>query len=376
MVITPRFWIANRVTSRAVDLVFRVTSAGVLSPTSRFRFIHSGISPQHVAATLRRVRGLRGWSVSWVRTARHYLGAARLARADGDAGAAATHESLAALCYHYAQLFELADLDRKQHLYGRAATLFRDASDRLDPPAIPVEIPWRDISLPGYLRLPPGASHRVPVVVLLNGASTVKEEMTLWSTPFLMRGLATLAVDTPGSGEAWERAHGEPDQVDIGEAVRAFCAAHPALDARRVALLGISLRGAVAVQLGAADPGIAAVVSVTAPFHPADYFPVLNEVVRREIAHISGRTGHELGKFVAEMSLADVAPRLRAPLLVVGAGNDLVVPPAESLSLYRAAGGPKRLLFLDNANHVAFSHMPDWTNVTAQWLRETLAAVG
>jgi hypothetical protein len=37
--ITPRFWLANRVTPRTVDLLFHVASAGVLSEAARQRFI-------------------------------------------------------------------------------------------------------------------------------------------------------------------------------------------------------------------------------------------------------------------------------------------------------------------------------------------------
>lgn len=370
--VTARFWVANRITPRSVDLLFRVTSAAILTSASRLRFIYGGIGPRELASTLRRVHGLRGWSVSWAHTARKYLSAARLARLAGRRSEAAAHEASAALCFHFAQVFEHEDIDRKRHLYHRAASLFRAAGPELDPPATHVEIPWRDISLPGYLRLPPGPSRARPVVVFLNGASTVKEETALWSTPFLERGFATLALDTPGSGEAWDRARGHPEHEDIAAALVEFGNQHPGLDPRRVALLGISLRGAMAVQLAAANSDVAAAISVTGPFHPASYFRHLNGLVRQEISFLSGAAPEELESMVDAMSLIDVAPRLRAPLLVIGASNDLVVPPEESLRLYQAAGGPKHLLFLDRANHVGFSHMGEWTARTADWLAETL----
>lgn len=369
---TPRFWVANRVSPRAVDLLFRVASAGVLSSNARHRFIHGGISSRHLTATLNRVRGLHGWPVSWAHTARGYLTSARQAEIGGDRLAAGTARANAALCYHYAQIFEMDDVARKRRLYNRSVALFREAAPQLNPPVQPIDVPWRGISLPGYLRFPERAVGRLPLVVFFNGASTVKEETIRWSKPFTERGLAVLALDSPGSGEAWERVLGSPGQEDIAAALIAAGARHPNIDPQRIAVLGISLRGALAVQLGAACDRLAAAVSVTAPFHPQPYFRHLNEMVIRELTFLTGLAPEHLSSMVDRMSLVDIAPQVRIPLLVVGAGNDLIVPPEESLRLYEAAGGPKHLHFIHSANHVAFSHMAEWTRVAANWLAETM----
>ncbi|HUY98704.1 MAG TPA: alpha/beta fold hydrolase [Thermomicrobiaceae bacterium] len=372
--LTARFWLANRFTLGSVDLLFRVASASVLSPAARSRFLHAGIGERQVTDTLRRVRRVHGWSGSWVRSGGSYLESAVAERQRGEPTAAAREQAAAALCYHFAGMFEIEDVTHKRRLYRRAAALFQHAAPGLDPAAEHVEVPWRDTSLPGYLRFPTGTHRPLPLVVLLNGASTAKEEMTLWSGPFLRRGIATLALDTPGSGEAWDRVHGRPDQQDIADALIAFGEAQPRVDARRIAVLGISLGGAAAVRLAGHNADLAAVVSVTAPFHPAPYFRHLNRVVRHEVAFVAGARPDDIDELVAQVSLLDVAPRLRVPLLVVGAGHDLVVPPDESPRLYQAAGGPKRLLFLERANHAGFSHMPEWTGAAADWLAATITA--
>ncbi len=369
MRLTPTFWIANRVTLRAVDLTFRVATAAIISRNGRHRFVHAGIHPDRVARTLRRIRGLDDWPAAWAETAEQYLAPVPAAPARP---AHAEAHAAAALCYHFAQVLEYEDLERKRRLSRRAADLFRGAAPLLRPPVRPVAIPWRDTTLPAYLRVPPGASGPRPVVVLLNGASTTKEEMIRWSGPFLARGLATLAIDTPGSGEAWASVPGRLDQDDIADAIHAFVRRAADLDVARVALLGVSLRGALAVRLAALTDYFAAAVSVTGPFHPAPYFRHLSRIIQREIALVTGASGDELRRLTEEMSLVDIAPRLRVPLLVIGAGRDLVVPPDESRLLYRAAAGPRRLLFLQDANHVGFSHMRVWTEAAAAWLADTL----
>lgn len=375
MIITPRFWIANRVTRTSIDLLFRVTSANVLTAQARHRFIYGGIHPIAIKSTLKRVRNVASWSTSWTRTATEYLQHSDQAEEHGHVREAAHHRARAALCFHYAELFEFNDMERREALYAQAATHFRDAAPYLPTEPRRVEIPWRDITLPAYLQLPANSSSRNPVVVILNGASTVKEETVSWSEAFLSQGLATLSIDTPGSGEAWSRMPASPDQLDIAEALIRYAETDQQLDPRRVALLGISLRGAYAVQLAAAEPRIAATISVTAPFNPAPYFRHLNQIVQQEIAY----TTHEqdlsrLYAMVESISLVDTAPRLTSPLLVIGAGNDLVVPSEESQRLYDAARGPKHLHFIPTANHVAFSHLRDWTPVAAEWVKNTLKA--
>ena len=373
MLISPRFWIANRVTRTSIDILFRVATANALSSQARHRFVTGGIHPAQIKSTLRTVRTIRGWSTSWIHTADEYLTQSRQALSDGDSGKAASYQARAALCFHYAALFEFEDTDRREDLYGRAAIHYRKAAPQFQPKAIHVEIPWRNTSLPAYLQIPTDRTGALPVVVILNGASTVKEETVGWSQAFLEQGLATLSLDTPGSGEAWRRMPANPHQLDIGEAIIDYANRHDRLDARRIALLGISLRGAYAVQVAASHPDIAATISVTAPFNPAPYFRHLNQIVHKEIAY----TTHEkdpakIRAMVDTMSLVEVAPKLKTPLLVIGAGNDLVVPPDESRRLYTAAGGPKNLHFIPTANHVAFSHIREWTPVAARWARNAM----
>ncbi len=365
-----RFLLANRVPVAALDAVLRVATASVLSPAARYRFLLAGIHPRTVSAVLRRIRRLQDWPRSWVRAAHGYLVVAQQRAAAGEWRAAAEFRRAAALCYHFAHVLVWDDLARRRELYRTAARLFHATISYLDPAVRRVEIPWRNIELPGYLRIPERTP--APLVVFLNGASTAKEEMLGWSDAFVRRGLAVLALDTPGSGEIAETMPARPGQEDIGYAILQAAERFPGIDPTRVALLGVSLRGAYAVHLAHAVPEIGAVVSVTPPFDPEAYLPALGEFVRRDVAFAVGTETEHLEALAPALSLVNIAPRLRTPLLVVGAGNDLVVPPQESLRLFRAAGGIKHLLYFARANHVAFTHLEQWTGLAAAWLAVTL----
>ncbi|MCX7624103.1 MAG: CocE/NonD family hydrolase [Thermomicrobium sp.] len=367
-----RFLLVNRVPLTAIDIALRFASAALLSPAARYRFVLAGIHPRTLATTLRRIRRLQDWPRAWVRAAHHYLLEAHERASAGEQRAAAELQRVAALCYHFGHVMVFDDPARRRSLYGIAARLYRDAAPYLDPPVRRVEIPWRDLALPGYLCTP--GDRPAPLVVFLNGASTTKEEMVNWAHPFLERGIGVLALDTPGSGEVAGLVPAAPGQEDVGWAIVEAARRLPGIDPGRLALLGVSLRGAYAVQLAAALPDFAAVVAVTAPFDPQRYLPALGELVRRDVAFAAGVEPPELARLAPSLSLAEVAPRLRTPLLAVGAGNDLVVPPRESVRLYRAVGGPKRLLFLRDANHVAFTHLEQWTAAAAAWLATVLGA--
>ncbi len=375
MIISPRFWIANRVTRSSIDLLFRVATANALSESARHRFVYGGVNPTRIQETLKRVRTVDSWAASWIQTATDYLQQSDSALERGETDDAARQQARAGLCFHYAQLFEFDDVDRREQLYAQAAANYRQAAPLLTPSATHVEVPWRNISLPAYLQLPDSDNRTFPLIVLLNGASTVKEETVSWTNDFLNQGLATLSLDTPGSGEAWGRAAAAPDQLDIADALIEFANTHSRLDPRKVAVLGISLRGAYAVQLATHQPDLVAAISVTAPFHPAPYFRHLNEIVRKEIAYTTHESNQErIESMVDSMSLIDTAPRLKSPLLVIGAGNDLVVPPEESQRLYQSAGSATKYLhFIPKANHVAFSHLREWTPVAADWVKNVIS---
>jgi hypothetical protein len=73
---------------------------------------------------------------------------------------------------------------------------------------------------------------------------------------------------------------------------------------------------------------------------------------------------------VAEFGLVDLIPRLRSPLLVFGAGRDMVVPPEEAVALAAAAGDLATLVWYPEAGHGLYSELEDWISLSGEWLNE------
>lgn len=380
----PLTWrIANRLLTREVaDCAFRTVGAARVGAALLDRVCTHGISRMEGTAVLAEVRGWDQWPDAWEAYAARCLAAVETRENPEPSGREGwhTHHALrkAALALFAAHLVANSHA-RERDLLRRSAALYRRAAPRFTPPAVPLAVPYGDATLPGYLSLPVqpagiAVAKPAPLVVFLNGASSTKEELNGWREPFLARGFATLALDNPGTGEAWEAVRFGPNQRGLLPALRRVLTAHPALDGR-IALVGVSLGGMLAVNLAAHDPGVAAVVAITPPFAPGEYVRHLSPLTRAAIAQRTGFPDDCLPYLFVAASLAPLAPRLQMPVLVVGAGRDRIVPPGEARRLYDATVAPRTLHWYPRAGHCAFSHVPRMLADTARWLARAMGTM-
>jgi alpha-beta hydrolase superfamily lysophospholipase len=230
-----------------------------------------------------------------------------------------------------------------------------------------ISLPWRNRTLPAYLATPLSHPAPHPLLVLLNGATTCKEELLLWTAPLLDEGIAVLTVDWPGTGESASFTTPLADCDDITDGIFMLADEHPELDPEMVAIGGISLGASVAVRCAVMDRRLIGAMAVTPPYDPLAWWDYVNPLVQLQLMSLAaGREDPE--QIVADFGLADLVPRLRAPLLVFGAGRDLVVPPEESVSLASAAGELATLVWYPGGGHGLYSELDDWMRLTATWL--------
>lgn len=218
----------------------------------------------------------------------------------------------------------------------------------------------------------PGIRHRT--VVMVHGWTSSRQE-PLSKAGFLHgAGYNLLVFDLRGHGTSdggyTTMGWAEPD--DVRAAVRF---AH-AQDAGPVALLGYSMGASVVVE-AAAGSDVQAVVEDSG-------FASALEVVSwtfTRITHLAADpfadpllalTAADLGVDLSRIRPIDAAARLTKPLLAIVGTADTLVPPEQGYSLYRAARGPKELLVVPGAGHVAgYSQAP---TVYRQTVLDFLAA--
>lgn len=234
-------------------------------------------------------------------------------------------------------------------------------------------------------------------VVICPGYGSIKELMTNWGRALAARGYHALVVGYRGYGET-------PGQVgrifptehvdDVRSCIR-WIRAEVAGAAQRLAVLGVSYGGAVALQAAAAE-GAEAVISVVgygsgrrhlqAIRRHSEWLALLsrvradrakrvmtgesevitlNEILLRDEEAQQWREdveqqypGMRFDVTVESVDqLIEFEPERHLPfadgtgLLVIHAGNDSIIPREEPVSVIARADEPKRLVVLDSAEH-------------------------
>src|SRR5680860_360156 len=282
-----RFWsLSQRLTPKSVNYYLRLRSAKSIPHTLRARFTAMLIPVETIDRALSEVHRLDDWVGAWSRAAQRFMAESRREETAGDWEASAVARRNAAMCYHAAHLVTEDDPRIVRALRASAVQSFSQAITRLVPGTRRVSIPWRTRRLPAYLSIPHEASEPAPLIVMLNGATTTKEEIFLWSDGFLSRGFAILALDWPGTGEAADGQQLSSYCDDMTDGIFALAAAEVGIDEESVAFLGISLGGVVAIRAAATDRRIGAVIAVTPPYDPRPWVNSINPLVAQQLVSL------------------------------------------------------------------------------------------
>src|SRR3984893_16020997 len=165
------------------------------------RFTANGVDPADFTRVTSAIDSWDEWCAAWCRAAAEHEDLGRRALGDGHALSGGSHLAQAAVYYHFAKFLFVQDPGQMREEHAAAVRCLNDALPHLSPPGERVEIPFGGATLTGIRRLPAGAGPH-PVVVLIPGLDSAKEEVRATPRLFLDRGLATFAVGGPGQGEA------------------------------------------------------------------------------------------------------------------------------------------------------------------------------
>ena len=316
------------------------------------RMIVQGIDYNDFVATSARIRTWDDWCREWCITAEMHEELARQAEARGELLSAAEAYFLAAIAYHFACNNFTHDLDQYVPAHNKKVACYAKAAPYLSPPAERQEVPFGDFRMPAYLRLPPGCE-RPPVVVIISGLESTKEEHRTLEDGFLRRGLATFAFDGPGQGETWFQGGMIPDFERATSAVIDYLERLDAVDAGRLGAFGPSLGGYLVPRSAAHDERIKACAISGGSYDRTRMIARLDDPFDyARTAHIWKVYDKErLADLLRQSTLEGLAPKIRCPLLIVHGTKDFV-PLAHAQRLYAEAGGPKQLVVVEDGNHV------------------------
>ncbi|QQN74235.1 S9 family peptidase [Croceicoccus sp. YJ47] len=273
--------------------------------------------------------------------------------------------------------------------FAKAREAF-DRSTRLRINRERVEIPLDTGTMPALWTRAPGDG-AMPAVVFCNGLDSCKELLYWTRLPeeLARRGISTLCVDQPGSGEAL-RLQGLPvDPHSESWASKAvdWLEGRDEVDANRIGMTGISLGGHFAPRAVAYEPRFAS-GAVWGANH--NWREVQDKRMQREgenpvphyWAHVHWAFGAEDQEDFLEkssgMNLNGHMDRITVPFLVTHGANDRQISPTYADDLYeQLVNSPRRekVIFTEReggVEHVGADNMAYGRDLLSDWFAETL----
>lgn len=338
------------------------------------RFAAHGISTGDFAEVTRDLVRWDEWCDAWARRGELHAELGDRAEAEGRLTSAAEHLLTAALCHHYGKFLFVQDVPRMRVAHERAVELHTRALPLLDPPGERVTIPFPGRDLQGVLRRPVGVV-RPPVVLLVSGLDSTKEEAGPHEAALLRRGVATLAFDGPGQGEAeYDLPMRHDFEVPVGAAID-LLATRDDVDGDRVGLWGRSLGGHYVVRAAALEPRVRACVSLSGSYRVLDTWerrPGLNRMAYVVRSHSASE--EEAAGRLAAFDLAGVTEQVTCPMYVVGGTADRLTSHEVAIRIASEVRGPVRLNVIEGGTHTGSNKPYAYRPEAADWLAATLTA--
>jgi fermentation-respiration switch protein FrsA (DUF1100 family) len=329
---------------------------------------------------------LRSWSEladTLVELADHDL-------AQGRRHSAGEKHKRAAVYYQTAERMQITGRPARRTAYANALSSFAAYMDYTDQPAERVQIAYGEDSFPGIL-MPADGCGRAPCVIFFNGLDSTKEQFygTGTAQELRRRGIATLMVDAPGSGEALRLRNmtAIPDTERWAAACIDFLIGRPDIDDTLIGLLAWSLGGYYGPRATAFEPRIAFGVAWGANY---DWGQVqLDRLANqgdRPVPHYWDHVrwvwgANDMEQFMAiapQITLRGILDRIRVPFLVVHGEHDRQIPVHYAHSLFGdLINSPKRELkiFTDRdggVEHCCIDNIPVICDFICDWIDETV----
>lgn len=328
---------------------------------------------------------------SWVDVASKVLAMADRDLADGRKLSAGIKYQRAAGYLLAAERMQSRDYAPRWEAYNNGLKYFRKGVELQGKPVEFVDIPYEGkhytaLFIPGIAI----DGRKAPCVVSCNGLDSMKEQIYGAGNPeaFRLRGVSTLLIDQPGTGEALRNLglNGRHDAEAWGSAAYDYLLARDDIDHDRIGIFGLSLGGYFAPRVAAIDSRFKLCAVMGANHN-------WGEMQRRRQAREGDRpvphywdhvmwvfgkaTIEEFMEWAPKMDLTGVVKNIRAPFLVTHGGGDRQIPVDYAhQSFDEAADSVKRTLYITTSDEFEVEHCGAdngtiLRDYIADWIAET-----
>ena len=337
------------------------------------RFVANGVDSNDFQRVTNTVERWDDWCAAWSETGAMHERMAEQAEAEGHYESAAYHYFHAAICYHFGKYLFVHKPQELRAAHEHVVYDYKRALPYFEFPGEHVAIPYEGgATMYGVLRKP-WHTPKPPVVILVPGLDSVKEELHTYGDDFLRRGMAVLAIDGPGQGEMeFEYPLRHDYEVPVKYAID-YLAGRPDVDVKRVGLMGVSFGGQFAVRAAAFEPRLKAVIENCGPYNQSTNFKNRPIISRDTMVHrLKAANEEDALKKLQQFNLQGVADKVMCPLLVIQGRRDRLVPADQGERIAAEAGSRAELWMFEDGNHVCnnipYKHRPQ----QADWMRQKL----
>lgn len=337
------------------------------------RFISNGIDANDFQRITNSVEHWDDWCQAWSECGAMHARMGEQAEAWEHYESAAQHYFQAAISYHFGKYLFVHRPQELRAAHDHVVAYYQRALPYFDYPGEHVAIPYEGgVTMYGILRKP-WHIPKPPVVILVPGLDSVKEELHIYGNDFLRRGMAVLAIDGPGQGEMEFELPLRPEyEVPVHHAIN-YLETRPDVNSRRVGLMGVSFGGQFAVRAAAFEPRLKAAIENCGPYNQSLNFKNRPSISRATMVHrLKVANEEEAIRRLQQFNLEGVAEKVTCPLLVIQGRRDRLVPPEQGERIAAEAPTAELWLFEDGnhvCNNIPYKHRPQ----QADWMREKLS---
>ena len=197
--------------------------------------------------------------------------------------------------------------------------------------------------LHGVLSFPDGKNFPVAIICHGYASSTESRTRAALSRALLKKGIASFGFDFTGCGSSDGKLH----ELTVSQGLEDLAATYgyvknvASADKKRIALLGSSFSGSVAILFAAENPvRVLALKSSVSDYDKLKEVPLISKSKQKDFFDDSAR--HDI---------YSAAEKINSPTIIVHGGSDADVPVAQSMELFFRLKCEKKLEILGDADH-------------------------
>jgi pimeloyl-ACP methyl ester carboxylesterase len=335
------------------------------------RFVQAGVDYNDFVRTTATVERWDDWIDAWAALGDRHAEPARETEAAGRAVTAGEAWLRASVAYHFGKFVWVLDEDRVRPVHQKSVDAMYAGHRALGNAVERIEAPLDGKAMVGNLRRPAGLD-RPPLVLLIPGLDSTKEELLSMEEAFLKRGMATFALDGPGQGES---TYELPLRYDYEVAVTSaldVLAAREDLDMDRVGMVGQSMGGYFAPRAAVFEPRIRAVAGLSGAYTRIDIWDSLPPVNRETFIYKThSRDADEAREVALAMDLDGVLERLDRPALFATGTRDRLVP-WQQTEMQAKAAPQGEFVLVEGGTHVLSNYPYLLRPLVSDWMAEKL----